>query len=295
MDFDGRMKEYVDQINAELIRAIPEGVVDPLKLSMRYSLLAGGKRLRPVLCLAANALRDGDIKEAMPLAVAVEMIHTYSLIHDDLPAMDNDQLRRGKPTNHVIFGEAMAILAGDGLLSYAMEKMMDNIGLYPTKVVEHLKAINSIVHAAGIFGMVAGQCLDLEAEGRSIKKEELYAIHSRKTGALIKAPLLAGLYLCRPSGEEVKAIEAYGEELGLCFQIVDDILDVMGDQEKLGKSIGKDEKEDKLTYPKLYGVDKSKELAKEHGNKAVAILEDAFGERAEFLCELARRQINREM
>ena len=294
MSYAEQLQEYVTLINEALADMFSNEVVEPLRSSMEYSLMAGGKRLRPVLCLAANGLKNGNRSEALPIACAVEMIHTYSLIHDDLPAMDNDCLRRGKPTNHILFGEATAILAGDGLLTHAMETMLQNAQAHPDNLPAHVAAMADVIHGAGIYGMVAGQALDLDAEGRKVEEEEVYAIHSRKTSALIEAPLKAGLRLCAPTEQELEAVQTFGKNLGLCFQIVDDILDVVGDEKKLGKSVGKDAKADKQTFPKLYGLEGSRKLAEECVEKAIAAVSDVFGDRAEFLCELALSQKNRE-
>jgi geranylgeranyl diphosphate synthase type II len=294
VDFLQKQEEYAEHIEAALQDVIPVDTVSPLGDAMRYSLLGGGKRLRPTLCLAANALLDGDRQEALPIACALEMIHTYSLIHDDLPAMDNDTLRRGKPTCHVVFGEAMAILAGDGLLSCAFDTLLGNAARYPENMQAHIAAACRVSRGAGIGGMVAGQCLDIEAEGRILEETELYAIHRLKTGAMISAALDAGLLLCNPASAEREAVAVYGENLGLAFQIVDDILDVVGQEEALGKSIGKDREADKLTFPKLYGMDKSRALAKERTEQAQEALRGVFFRRADFLCELARRQLERD-
>ncbi|MGI6175615.1 MAG: polyprenyl synthetase family protein [Christensenellales bacterium] len=294
MVYEEAYLRYCSRIDAELMHCVPETIVNPLGDAMRYSLLSGGKRLRPVLCLAANEMAGGEIEEALGIACGIEMIHAYSLIHDDLPAMDDDELRRGKPTCHVVFGEAMAILAGDGLLNTAFEHMCVHAMGYPKNIKKHLQAILCVARYAGIKGMVAGQCLDLEAEGRQVDEKELLAIHSHKTGALITAPLQAGLILAGAREDELSAIKEYGENLGLCFQIMDDVLDVVGDVEKLGKSTGKDDAAHKMTFPKLYGLEKSREMALACAQKAAKALLDAFGDRAEFLRDAALRQVGRE-
>lgn len=294
MDFLQKQEEYVQQVETALQAAVPDDVVSPLGDAMRYSLLGGGKRLRPVLCLAANELLGGDTKEALPVACALEMIHTYSLIHDDLPAMDNDTLRRGRATCHVVFGEAMAILAGDGLLSLAFDTLLENAARHLDNAEAHRRAAACVSGGAGVYGMVAGQCLDLEAEGRLLEEQELYTIHRLKTGAMIGASLEAGLLLCGPSEEELLAVRRFGENLGLAFQIVDDMLDVVGQEATLGKSVGKDREAGKLTFPMLYGLDESEKLAARLTRKAQEALCGVFHERAAFLCELAGRQLVRD-
>ncbi len=262
-------------------------IVEPLKSAMRYSVLIGGKRLRPVLTLSANKLLDGDSDEVMPIACAMEMIHTYSLIHDDLPAMDDDDLRRGKPTNHKVFGEGMAVLAGDGLYSYAFEIMLRNSKKYPQNINGHLNSISQMANGAGVNGMVGGQCMDLSCEdNEDAGKEELAFIHKNKTGALITSALLAGLYVCNPTKEQIHAVSQYGHDVGLAFQIVDDILDIVGDQEKLGKPIGSDEKSKKLTYPSLYGMEASRRKVEELYHSACEHI-SIFGNKSDFLKELA--------
>jgi geranylgeranyl diphosphate synthase type II len=294
MAYEQAYARYRSRIDAALKHCVPETIVNPLGDAMRYSLLSGGKRLRPVLCLAANEMAGGDTEEALGIACGIEMIHAYSLIHDDLPAMDDDELRRGKPTCHVVFGEAMAILAGDGLLNTAFEHMCAHAMAYSKNIGRQLRAILCVARHAGVKGMVAGQCLDLEAEGRRVDEKELLAIHSHKTGALITAPLQAGLILAGAGEDHLAAVSEYGENLGLCFQIMDDVLDVVGDVEKIGKSTGKDDAAHKMTFPKLYGLEKSREMARVCAQKAATALLDAFGDSAEFLCETALRQAGRE-
>ncbi|MFZ5975852.1 MAG: polyprenyl synthetase family protein [Bacillota bacterium] len=280
---------YAKKVEAALAAYFSDAVeiTEPLKSAMGYSLFIGGKRLRPVLTLSANALLDGDEKEVMPIACAMEMIHTYSLIHDDLPAMDDDDLRRGKPTNHKVFGEGMAVLAGDGLLSYAFEIMLQNALSYPNKLACHVRAINQVASGAGVFGMVGGQCMDLYCEGsEEATVEALAFIHKNKTGAMIVSALLAGLLVCSPTKEQIAAVRAYGSDIGLAFQITDDILDIVGDVEKLGKNTGSDERAKKLTYPAMYGLEAAKVKVLELVVSACGHL-SLFGEKAAFLKELA--------
>jgi geranylgeranyl diphosphate synthase type II len=248
----------------------------PVGEAMRYSLFAGGKRLRPVLALATaeavaaahGAPADRARALAMPAACALELIHTYSLVHDDLPAMDDDTLRRGRPTNHVVFGEGMAILAGDALLTEAFALMarepLREAGVpEPALVTRKLRALQIVADAAGPCGMVGGQAIDLEAAGMvgSIDAEALRAMHARKTGALIRAAALAGAVMAGADDPQLHAIERYGGELGLAFQIVDDILDVEGASSDLGKTTGKDAAANKPTYPALYGLEASRAMA----------------------------------
>ena len=263
-----------------------------LQESMSYSLFAGGKRLRPALNIMANRLLNGDSDETMDISCAIEMIHTYSLIHDDLPAMDNDTIRRGKATNHVIFGEAYAILAGDGLLNFAYETILRNAFVYKNNLQNHLKAMKIIANAAGPMGMVAGQSCDIEYEGKLLEKLELEQLHRKKTGALITASLLSGLILCSPSDYEINAIIAYGDRIGLVFQIMDDVLDVTGSAQEMGKTLNKDKQSDKLTYPKLYGLEESLKMAKQLTDEALETL-NCFGQNAQHLQKLALYLLNR--
>ena len=232
--------------------------------AMRYSLFVGGKRVRPILCLAGSeAVSSGkcDIHEILPIAGAMECIHTYSLIHDDLPAMDDDDLRRGKPTNHTIYGEAAAILAGDGLLTYAFELLSSGSSQQDPMVT--LQIIRLIAQAAGSFGMVGGQSLDMIYEGKQVPYETLRTIHKSKTGALITASVLSGGLAAGAVKEQQHALTNYGNNIGLAFQIIDDLLDVVSTTEELGKPVGSDQEADKVTYPSLFGIDQSKKMAQE--------------------------------
>ncbi len=247
-------KVLVEQaLEASITVTYPEKIYD----SMRYSLLAGGKRLRPILCLATCELLGGTIEMAMPTACALEMIHTMSLIHDDLPAMDNDDYRRGKLTNHKVYGEDIAILAGDGLLAYAFEFVVENtLGVKPEQL---LKVVSRLGHAVAATGLVGGQVVDLESEGvKDITVETLNFIHSHKTGALLEASVLSGGLLAGAEGEAVQRLTNYARNIGLAFQIVDDVLDITSTQEELGKSIGKDIQAEKVTYPSLWGIEASR-------------------------------------
>lgn len=260
--------------------------------SMVYSLSAGGKRIRPVLCLAAYEACGGKAKDIIPYASSLEFIHTYSLIHDDLPAMDNDDLRRGKPTNHRVFGEGMAILAGDGLLTEAFYMLSNNrqsAGIQPAAI---LRVIREIAMASGIHGMVGGQAQDLLSEDAEPDEETLAFIHRHKTAALITASVRSGGLLAGCGDEQIFRLTSYGENIGLAFQVIDDILDVEGETEVLGKPKGSDEKKKKMTYPKLYGIERSKEKAKELIDGAVEAL-NIFDERAEPLRAIARYMLER--
>lgn len=261
---------------------MPRRIVEP----MRYSILGGGKRLRGVLLLAANAMLGGKQSEAAPFAAAVEMIHAYSLVHDDLPAMDDDDVRRGKPSNHKAFGEAAAILAGDGLLNLAFEVMASSA--HPRA----LEVIRVIARSAGASGMIAGQCADLAMEGESPDAEHLLYIHRHKTADLITAPVVAGLLLAGADENAVLSGEAYGQHLGLAFQIVDDLLDIEGDPAILGKSIRKDLQDKKMTWPSVHGMEASRQAAQHHVECALDSLA-SFGAGGDFLRELAQAMLLR--
>ena len=283
MSYDNDMKKYRDMIETGLQSIVDryDEVPYGLRKAMSYSLMSGGKLIRPVMLLAACDAFGGDLEKALPFACAIEMIHVYSLIHDDLPGMDNDDLRRGRPTNHKVFGEGVAILAGDGLLTYAMEIMLAAVDDDRTR-----EAMMVIVKAAGVRGMIAGQYADLESEGKQIDIDKLRYIHRNKTGALLKAPLVAGAILGGADEDQVLAVSEYGVNLGIAFQITDDLLDVIGDKDITGKNTGSDEASGKLTYVKAYGVEKSKQLALDYTNFAIASLDIADIEK-DFLVELA--------
>lgn len=261
--------------------------------AMEYSLFAGGKRLRPVLVISAHQLVGGNLEESLAMACGMEMIHTYSLIHDDLPAMDDDALRRGIPTNHKVFGEGLAILAGDALLNLAFEVILKNALKYPNNLENHVKAGFIIATAAGVEGMIGGQVVDLEYEGKLPEPDTVEYIHSHKTGALIEASLKAGVVLEGVDEKTEKAISQYGKRLGMAFQITDDILDIKGDISKLGKKLGRDKVKEKATFPAVYGLEKSQNMARELIEQAVVDL-NQFGKSADFLREMARFVINRQ-
>ena len=292
----GGTEPYVHK--GELVgSASPVGPVNgrvPVKLydSIRYSIFCGGKRLRPILALAAVEAVGGDADHVMPLACAVECIHTFSLIHDDLPAIDDDAYRRGNPTNHVVYGEAMAILAGDALLALAFELIAMCRLFYPGDRV--IDALTMVAAASGTRGMVGGQVSDIECEGLDDLDERTVAsIHSRKTGALLIASLLAPVRLCSATIEQEEALRVYGTKIGLAFQITDDILDLEGDAKKLGKEVGSDLRQDKATYPKVLGLDMSRLLAHQAAEAAINALQD-FDHRADPLRAIARYVVERD-
>jgi geranylgeranyl diphosphate synthase type II len=289
--------ESVDQTLKTLLRGRNEEPETIVK-AMAYSMFAGGKRLRPVLVMAAAECCGVSAKKVVKTGCALEMIHTYSLIHDDLPAMDDDDLRRGKPTNHKVFGEAMAILAGDGLLTYAFEAAAENAAELKLDGKATAALIKVIARGAGTQGMVGGQVADIEAESWRTKnhgfdpKKALEYIHLHKTAALMIASLEAGAILAKATPAQRKRLAAYGRSIGLAFQIADDILDVVGDKKKLGK-LGSDEQNDKLTYARLYGIDKSREMARALTDEAHRQLKP-FGAKAAPLHDLADYIIQRD-
>ncbi|MBD2576808.1 geranylgeranyl diphosphate synthase CrtE [Oscillatoria sp. FACHB-1406] len=285
-DLAAYLKQQKAIVEAELDRSLT--VVAPEKIyeSMRYSLLAGGKRLRPILCLATCELMGGTLEMALPTACALEMIHTMSLIHDDLPAMDNDDYRRGRLTNHKVYGDDIAILAGDGLLAYAFEYVAVNTREVPAE--RTLQAIARLARAVGAAGLVGGQTIDLESEGKSdITLETLRFIHTHKTGALLEACVTSGAILAGAGAEDLQRLAKYATNIGLAFQIVDDILDITATPEELGKTAGKDIKAQKATFPSLLGLEASRTEADRLIEEAIASLEP-YGTKAEPLCALAR-------
>ncbi|MGN0719757.1 MAG: polyprenyl synthetase family protein [Anaerovoracaceae bacterium] len=294
---DRTYDEYKNLVDEHLLDFLPNVDNKSISLyeSMKYSLTAGGKRLRPVLLLAACEFAGGDVYEAMPYACAMEYIHTYSLIHDDLPAMDNDDLRRGLPTNHKVYGEALAILAGDGLLTSAFEAINKDMMLYfdePEKMTRRIKAAYEIAKGAGCRGMVAGQVSDIEGENMQYSNEMLEYIHINKTGALIKSAVRAGLYLGKPTGQMITDLDKFSENLGLAYQIADDILDVVGNPEELGKATGSDQKKHKNTYTSINGMEASVNRLKELTDNAVDALAPYY-DNAEFFRNLVLKLADR--
>jgi geranylgeranyl diphosphate synthase type II len=308
MDITKYMKEKKALVDTFLAGYFSDTILPgALRESMTYSVAAGGKRIRPVLCLAAYEACGGEAGDAVPYASALELIHTYSLIHDDLPAMDDDDLRRGKPTNHKVFGEGMAILAGDALLTEAFYLLSGKNGdnflisrssseirkLSPFFPPESLiKVIHEIARGSGIYGMVGGQAQDLLSENEEPDAETLSFIHRCKTAALITSSVKTGGLLASCTDEQLAGLSDYGESAGIAFQIVDDILDVEGKTEELGKPAGSDEKKKKMTYPKLYGIEESKRKAEQLVDKAVRALA-AFDEKADPLRGIAQLMIER--
>ena len=287
------LKEYLKRrqrsVDEALERWVPGDHDFPPQVhqAMRYSLFAGGKRLRPILALAAAETVGGRIADALPLACSLELIHTYSLIHDDLPSMDDDDLRRGKPTSHKVFGEALAILAGDALLTEAFHLLTRPDLMRDVSPRRRLKAINQVARAAGSYGMVGGQVMDIASQGQEIEAHLLEYIHSHKTGALIAASVCTGAIIGGASLSQYKALNRYGEKLGLAFQVIDDLLDVQGEEKKLGKAVGKDQAKGKATYPALFGIAESRRMAEVLVEEALGRLQ-LFNGRANPLREIAR-------
>eukprot|EP00897_Mesotaenium_endlicherianum_P001706 jgi/Mesen1/1563/ME000134S00677 len=285
-NFEKYMKSNAMAVNVALDAAVPQQYPEKIHEAMRYSLLAGGKRVRPCLCIAACELVGGTREIAMPAACAMEMIHTMSLIHDDLPCMDNDDFRRGKPTNHKVFGEDVAVLAGDALLSFAFEHIARATKGVPAERI--VRVLADLGTAVGSEGLVAGQIVDIESEGDATAGlDRLEYIHQHKTAALLEVSVVGGAVLGGASEDEIDRLRKYAQYIGLGFQVVDDILDVTKSTEELGKTAGKDLLTDKATYPKLIGLEKSKELAAELISKAKAQLDIFDQEKAGPLLGLA--------
>lgn len=288
MDFKEQLKEYQEVINKELEKYLrkndcPEKV---LNTSMEYSLMAGGKRLRPILVLATYKLFNEKIEKCMPYAVAIEMVHNFSLIHDDLPGIDNDDFRHGKPTNHKKFNEATAILAGDGLLNYAYIVISDDLkDIVDNDLLRNkLKAFNEF--SLAVDRMIAGEYIDTELEGKHITSEMLEYIHKNKTGALLKLCVRMGAILANASENDISKLTNYAEKIGLAFQIKDDILSEEGNEEILGKPVGNDKEMEKCTYVSQYGLDKAKDILDKITKEAIEELEE-YGDKARFLKDLA--------
>lgn len=291
MDFKENLNNKINMINNTLREYLKPKYPERLYEAMSYSVFAGGKRLRPVLMLSACETVGGNMEDALPFACAMEMIHTYSLIHDDLPAMDNDDFRRGKPTCHKAFDEALAILAGDGLLTYAFEIMLNNI--CKKRDIKYANAAKVIAQFSGSCGMLVGQVVDVESEGVAIDDKTLMYIHDNKTGGLIKASLIAGAIIGGATEDEIRDFEKIGYNIGIAFQIKDDILDVTSTTEVLGKPVFSDEKNNKSTYVTLHGIENAYEDFKTLSEGAVKMIEN-FGEKGEFLRNYADMLINRE-
>jgi geranylgeranyl diphosphate synthase type II len=297
MDINRYLQEKKERVNAALERYLPkkEELTSNLYKAMQHSLFAGGKRIRPILSIASFEAAGGKGERILPFACALEMIHTYSLIHDDLPAIDNDDYRRGKPTCHKVFGEAIAILAGDGLLTEAF-RLMTNQALKEHSSSDEalvLDLISEVAQAAGVLGMVGGQVVDIESEGKTVDLPTVQYIHTHKTGAMILASVRVGAKLGGARETLLKALTSYGESLGLAFQVADDILNVEGKAALMGKKTGSDLSKGKATYPSVLGVEESKKRARELVHLAVDALKP-LGPEADPLREIARFIIARE-
>jgi len=289
---DQYLADRTSAVNAALERLLPPENQYPetIHAAMRHSVFAGGKRIRPILFIAAGEAAPQSAEGAESAACALELVHTYSLIHDDLPALDNDHFRRGKPACHKVYGEAVAILAGDALLTMAFQVLA---GVKGIPSVNQVRLVAEIANAAGtVNGMIGGQVADLEAEGKAVDAARLDYIHRSKTGALIGAAVRMGGIYADADAQQLAALSRYGEHIGLAFQIVDDILDVVGTSEALGKTAGKDAAQQKATFPALYGVETSRARAQEHFQQATDAL-DVFGERAIRLRQIAEKIVQR--
>ena len=295
-----KIKQYLDERKTLVDKALqkfmprPSGLASDVIKSMNYSLFAGGKRIRPILCIAGAEAVGGSTDSVVPVAYAIELIHTYSLIHDDLPVMDNDDFRRGKPTNHKVFGEAVALLAGDGLLTLAFNLMAGYGGEKDLEKKALLRVIDLIASAAGYKGMVGGQVVDITYEGKKPDPAVVEYIHRHKTAALIAVSVTAGTILAGGNKDEEKSINRYGQQIGLAFQIADDILNIEGDKGSMGKGTGSDKERGKITYPSVFGTAESKKIQKELIENAIESLK-IFDNRAEPLRDLARYIINRKL
>lgn len=302
MEYHEQYSRYVGMIEETIEKVLPQsktafsgvGGTIPAHLceSMRYSLLAGGKRIRPVLLLACCDMLGGEVEQALVPAAALEMIHTYSLIHDDLPGMDDDDYRRGRPTNHKVYGVGHAILAGDGLLNYAYECLLANAAAYPQNLSGHVYAAKEIAARAGVSGMIAGQSIDLLSEHMAPDADRLAYIHTHKTADLLTAPLLAAAYISGAGEQEIEALRRFGFCVGLAFQIDDDLLDVEGDAALLGKQTGMDAQRGKMTWPALVGVEGARGRSArlwDEAEEAISI----FGDRAWFMRAFAQQMRER--
>lgn len=287
--------EKIKEIESILESALPakEGYQALIMEAMEYNLMAGGKRLRPMLMKETYELFGGKEKVIEPFMAAIEMIHTYSLVHDDLPAMDNDDYRRGRKTTHVVYGEAMGILAGDALLNYAFETAASAFSSYPEKSLEIGKALQVLAKKAGVFGMIGGQVVDVMSEGKSISKEILDFIHELKTAALMECSMMIGAILAGADESEVQKVEKIAKNVGLAFQIQDDILDVTSTAEILGKPVLSDEKNEKTTYVTLVGLEQAKSFVESISNEAITMLH-SLDNKNEFLEMLLTELIHRE-
>lgn len=295
MDINKELAYKASDVDGMIYKYLPaeKGYQKTVLQAMNYSILAGGKRIRPILMTETFKLFGGALEVLAPFVAAIEMIHTYSLVHDDLPAMDDDELRRGKPTTHAKFGEAMGVLAGDGLLNYAFETALSALDIEPGNP-RVAKALQVLANKSGVYGMIGGQVVDVESEKQyGISKNRLDFIYELKTGALIEASMMIGAILGGASSEEVDKIEQVAKKIGLAFQIQDDVLDVIGDKETLGKNVGSDEKNQKATYVIFEGLEKSKQEVKTLTEEAITILQELPYENP-FLTELLRWMVLRD-
>ncbi len=292
MDFLESLEAKIVDVNKSLRKYLEEkdNPQATIYKAMDYSLQAGGKRLRPVLMLACAELMGAEAEKVMPFACSLEMIHTYSLIHDDLPCMDDDDLRRGKPTNHKVYGEAIAVLAGDGLLNLAYETILKYSQVTPNMT---LAAMAIIAESAGVEGMIGGQVIDLESEGKTVDSITLMTMHLQKTAALIMAAAKVGALLGGGGRDDLIAMEEFARYLGIAFQIKDDILDVSGSVEALGKSIGSDSDNNKSTFVSIYGMEQSERMLADYTQKAIEVLSN-YGAKAEFLVNLSNFLLDRD-
>ena len=283
--------EYITMINSALEKVLEKCGDNVVSEAMKYSVRNGGKRIRPILVLEFCRMCGGNVEDALPFACAVEMIHTYSLIHDDLPCMDNDDMRRGQPSCHIKFKEHFALLAGDSLLTYAFSSVLssETAKKYPEKT---LRALSVLAEEAGNKGMIGGQVIDLESEGKEINSETLEKMDNLKTGALIRASAVMGVIAAGGSEEQIEAAGSFALKLGHAFQVIDDILDVVGTEESLGKPVGSDAESEKSTYVSLLGLEMSQIYAKKLTDEALSSLE-FFGEEAEFMTELSKKLLSR--
>lgn len=289
MELKSYLAERGKLVGDYLHQRLGQGSISPVDEAMEYSVEAGGKRLRPILMMAAADAAGADGTKFLPVASALEMIHTYSLIHDDLPSMDNDDYRRGWLTNHKVYGDAMALLAGDGLLTQAFEVMLEQPGVDPAVL---LKVVRLVAHCAGPVGMVGGQALDITSEDKHLSAAEMKQLHEAKTGALFVAAVRGGALLAGADAKTLEDLTHFAKLFGLAFQITDDILDVVGDAAVMGKPKGSDEKLHKSTYVSLYSLEKAREMAAETLREAEAVLAP-YGEKAEVLLEITRYLYNR--
>lgn len=295
MNFKEEQKEKVEKIEAILREYLPEanGYQSVIMEAMEYSLMAGGKRLRPMLMMETYRLFGGETEVIYPFMAAMEMIHTYSLVHDDLPAMDNDEYRRGRKTTHIVYGEDMGILAGDALLNYAFETACKAFEQFPEESLRIGQAMRVLAGKAGIYGMIGGQVVDVKESGHQIDEDVLDFIFRLKTGALIESAMMIGAILAGASKEDVKSMQKIAGKIGMAFQIQDDILDVCGDSALLGKPTLSDEENGKVTYVTIHGIDESRRYVTELSERAVRELEEIGGDN-EFLKELVIWLVNRD-